>query len=83
MTEETKVEITGELSNVWFQYFFDDQRMACGIIENDIRGRFPDGHLIHTSLITKIEGDLIHTMNSVYRVKSYLKDIMPKDEESK
>lgn len=39
-----------------------------GRIMNDKRGRFPDGCLVHTSKILKIEGDLLYTRNSVYKL---------------
>lgn len=44
-------------------------RMVVGEMFHDAKGRFLDGKTIHTSAIKKIEGNIVHTLNSVYRVE--------------
>lgn len=39
-----------------------------GTIMGDVHKRFPDGRLVHTSKIMKLEGDLLHTKNSIYKL---------------
>ena len=63
-----KVEVDGVLKNVYFEQIFD-KRIALGNIYDDRKGRFNDGDSIHTSAITKQEGDVIWTRNSVYRIE--------------
>lgn len=66
MADQT--EIDGVLKNVYFEQIFN-QRIAIGSIYDDRKGRFPDGHVIHTSAINKQEDDVIWTRNSVYRIE--------------
>lgn len=66
--EDTSAQpITAELHD-WVK---DERRSGLiiwGHIYNDTRGRFPDGHWIHTSAIARIEGDRAITLNSIYRL---------------
>lgn len=65
-----KVTIVGVLRE-WRRQFCDRKGTSViwGHIYDDILNRFPDGHFIHTAKIVKIEGDLVFTKNSVYRLE--------------
>lgn len=43
-------------------------KVIYGKIYGDTRFRFPDGHLIHTSKVVTITGDICVTRNSIYRL---------------
>lgn len=45
--------------------------VVMGMIYNDSKKRFEDGHLVRTSLVTKVELPLVHTLNTVYTVESW------------
>lgn len=45
-----------------------ERAVIYGNIRGDKLGRFPDGMNIRTSLIVKEVGDIVVTLNSVYRV---------------
>lgn len=66
-------KITAELRNVtrradspWRPYDH-----LSGDIYNDSRGRFRDGERVSTSAIISVEGDIVTTRNSIYRVTSW------------
>jgi hypothetical protein len=40
-----------------------------GHVYDDFLNRFPDGHFIHTARVEKIEGNLVYTVNNVYRLE--------------
>ena len=40
-----------------------------GHIFADSKGRFQDGQLVSTSSITKMDGNVVHTRNTVYLLK--------------
>ena len=40
-----------------------------GEIYSDTRGRFPDGTLVTTSKVLKVEGGLLYTKNSIYKLE--------------
>lgn len=62
--------ITGTLRNWRKQYCTADGRMVIwGHIYDDVHNRFPNGHFIHTSSVKKIEGDIVYTRNSVYKLE--------------
>lgn len=67
--EEAKAEaqVTAKLYDWWVEEF-DGVKIVLGRILEDRKGRFPDGTHIHTSHVDRIEGDLVHTRNSVYRL---------------
>lgn len=60
-------EITGEFRNHEFQQSGEIQVLK-GFIYNDARERFNDGEYIRTSAVERIEGDLVFTRNSIYRI---------------
>lgn len=62
--------ITGELHNWQRQYIpgSNTDFVIWGHIHNDIRGRFPDGTWVRTSLIARIDDDVAITLNSNYRL---------------
>lgn len=62
------MEITGELHNVLVMTKDNIPVVAWGYVHRDIRDRFFDGQYIRTSYIESIDGDLITTRNSVYKV---------------
>lgn len=41
-----------------------------GKIYGDTRGIFPDGVKVRTSRVKKVEGDLVYTQNSIYRLET-------------
>lgn len=67
------VEITGTLSNCKKWYCYDRAEDFCivGEIHNDTKNRFPDGRIVHTSKVKKIEGEYAFTLYSVYRIESW------------
>ena len=60
-------EITGTI-NDWVK----SGQVIYGKIYGDTRGRFPDGTQIRTSKIDSIEGDIVYTQNSVYKLGNYV-----------
>lgn len=42
-----------------------------GYIYGDVLKRWKDGTRITTSAVQSIEGDLVHTLNSVYKVENW------------
>lgn len=65
------MEVTASLKNVWFAPVSGGKSIAYGYIYGDTKGRFLDGTHIRTSIVEKIEGDVITTRNSVYRIESF------------
>lgn len=39
-----------------------------GLISNDKKERFADGHLVRTSAVVALAGEFVSTTNSVYRL---------------
>jgi len=39
-----------------------------GHVYDDLTNRFPNGHFIHTARVEKVEGDLVYTANSIYKL---------------
>lgn len=67
-----KPKITAKLRDVFLHPLGQRKTgMAWGYIFGDTRGRFVDGTHIRTSAITKVDGNIIHTRNSVYEVESW------------
>lgn len=62
------IPITGDLSDWVLLPDATIPRFAYGNIANDADGRFCDGEHIRTSKIVKIEGDIVVTLNSAYRL---------------
>lgn len=61
-------QITGKLSNVTVMNKEGSPYVAWGNISEDVHVRWVDGTRIHTSQIKSIEGDIITTLNSTYKV---------------
>ena len=40
-----------------------------GHVYDDTMNRFYDGQFIHTARVERVEGDLVYTMNNVYRLE--------------
>lgn len=60
--------ITGILED-WIVQTVNEKAVIIGRIQNDIRGRFPDGSMIRTSLVEDrrySENEVISTQNSTY-----------------
>jgi len=78
MISEPTVVLTGRLENWYVDVFGQD--VIWGEIHDDIRGRWRDGHYVHTSSIPGLdklelkEGAVIHTLNSVYLLGKSLAD---------
>lgn len=62
-----QVQITAEIRRHEFQQMGDVQVLK-GFVYGDANGRFRDGEYIRTSIVDRIEGDLVFTANSIYRV---------------
>lgn len=73
-----KTEITGTISLASWKEKGIKYPYLSGWISGDTKGRFPDNSFIFTSVVKKQEGDLIYTLNSVYRIKSWLADEVAK-----
>lgn len=62
------VEITGTLKNVVRErHPIGD--VLWGNIYGDVKGRFPDGHFVRTSLVQHFDGDVVYTRNSTYKIE--------------
>jgi hypothetical protein len=65
-------QITAELTN-YQEVFVRDRNgtvgtIYMGLIWDDTRGKFSDGTLVQTSLVQKVEDNLVYTLNSVYKL---------------
>ena len=61
-------EITATLTNARFIQTGNRQIVA-GTIIGDTRKRFRDGETVYTSEILEVDGDIVTTRNSVYRIQ--------------
>lgn len=69
---QPEVVITGVLDYAHYQYYADGY-ILWGNISKDIHGRFYDGQRIHTSkIVAELGDDVFQTLNSVYKVNSWL-----------
>lgn len=67
-------QVTGRLEGWSIILMYEDMYYLVGHVYDDIKGRFVDGALIHTSIITEgrhphaqlKEGDVVHTTYSSY-----------------
>lgn len=70
--EEQVKTFTGELRDWYKTPMSYGKYLYWGHIFNDVKKRWPDGYLIHTSYVVKeehdVEGITIHTLNSTYRL---------------
>jgi len=62
------VQITGTIKSAVRATLFG-KNCIIGFMHEDKRGRFVDGRLIHTSSILRVEGDIVFTKNSIYKVE--------------
>jgi hypothetical protein len=60
-------QITAELRN-WQKLESPYGNVYMGDIWEDVHQRWNNGALIRTSLVQKEEGDLVYTLNSVYKL---------------
>lgn len=60
-------EITATLKNALI-YRIGKHSVFTGDIYDDVHKRWPDGSHIRTSLVDRVEGDLVYTRNSVYKI---------------
>jgi hypothetical protein len=60
-------QITAELRN-WQKFESSYGDVYIGDIWEDVHQRWSNGTLIRTSLVQKEEGDLVYTLNSVYKL---------------
>ena len=60
-------EITATLKNALI-YRIGKHLVFTGDIYGDVHKRWPDGSHIRTSLVDRVEGDLVYTRNSVYKI---------------
>ena len=60
-------EITATLKNALI-YRIGKHSVLTGDIYGDVHKRWPDGSHIRTSLVDRVEGDLVYTRNSVYKI---------------
>ena len=68
--------ITATLSNCEKCWFPDERNFhLVGAISNDSKNRFPDGRIVRTSIVEKLEGDLAYTVYSVYRIESWKEEL--------
>ena len=65
-------QITAELTQYQEVFVRDRNGTAgtiyMGLIWDDTRGKFSDGTLVQTSLVQKVEDNLVYTLNSVYKL---------------
>ncbi len=64
------LKATGVLKN-WKRVWIDkeeDLSYMTGEVYGDTRGRFCDGQVIHTSLVVRVEDEMVLTLNSVYKL---------------
>jgi len=87
-----KTKIHGTIVNASWKQEGTKYPYISGWIKGDTKGRFRDGDFIYTSVVKKHEvvqstdctnsagepctWDLIYTLNSVYRIESWLKDTL-------
>ena len=53
----------------------DDAQLVCGTIVKDHARRWPSGYLIRTSKVLEIEGDIVTTLNSRYKIVGGLEEV--------
>lgn len=63
--------ITAELKNWHYDPFY---KVYWGRIYNDVKNRFSDGKIIHTSSVVRVDKSnpeviIVHTLNSVYLLR--------------
>ena len=66
--------ITARLRNAHLEYWGEKQILIGAIDGDDLKGRFDDGDVVHTSYVVERNGDTFTTRNSVYEVTSWASD---------
>lgn len=75
------MELSGILTNAVLVTYDDapeelkDCATVYGNVVEDFKGRFDKGMWMYSSLVENIEGDLIRTRNSVYKIEGELKRV--------
>ena len=71
------MNITGILEDAALVSFIgiDDAQLVCGTIVKDHARRWPSGYLIRTSKVVKVEGDIVTTLNSRYKIVGGLEEV--------
>lgn len=59
------VTFTGEPTSPYLPY---DLKLLCGVVEENLSGRFKAGMQFHSSPVQDVSGDLVTTTNSLYSV---------------
>lgn len=54
---------------------YDGTRVVCATIIEDYAGRFPPGYWLLSSSVVKVEGDVVSTLNSHYKIEGELEQI--------
>lgn len=60
-------EITATLKNARI-HRIGKHSVFTGYIYGDVHNRWPDGSHIRTSMVDRVEGDLVYTRNSIYKI---------------
>lgn len=60
-------QITAILKNALI-HRIGEHSVFTGEIYDDVNKRWPDGTSIRTSMVDRVEGDLVYTRNSVYKI---------------
>jgi len=73
------MDITAELNDCSIHKWYDTKFyvLTGTVASKDSKGRFRVGTQIRTSYILKVEGDLVITRNSIYKVNSWKGDKTP------
>ena len=73
------MEVTAELNDCAIHKWYDTKFyvLTGTVASQDSKKRFKVGHIIRTSHILKVEGDLVITRNSIYKVNSWNNDKVP------
>lgn len=71
------MDITGILEEAALVSFtgIDDAQIVSGMIVKDYARRWPSGYIIRTSKVVKIEGDIVTTLNSHYKIMGDLEEV--------
>lgn len=71
------MNITGILEDAALVSFtsIDDAQIVCGTIVKDHARRWPSGYILRTSRVVKIEGDIVTTLNSHYKIMGDLEEV--------
>lgn len=70
---KSEIVITGIIKNARKDYYLGPGNgyVVWGNLYDDIRQRWHDGQHMHTSHVQKLEGDILYTRNSIYKIESW------------